>query len=157
MNFQLVPFNQLAPRQLWSILKLRQQIFVLEQQCLFPEIDDHDPVADHLLATQPDQPLPQALMAYCRILPPGLRFPEPCISRVVVLADQRRTGLGRLLMQEAIARIERQHGFPAIRISAQQHLLAFYQTVGFQPTGKRYLEDDIWHQDMYRPPGSSEQ
>ena len=150
MKFQCQSFSDLTPLQLWKILKLRQEVFVLEQECLFPEIDDKDPSALHIYTTDHDAEPNGPLQAYCRLLAPGLRFEEPCISRVVVAASRRGTGLGQELMHFAIAQIHQRFGNGPIRISAQQHLGPFYARVGFEPCSQPYLEDDIWHLDMLR-------
>lgn len=155
MEFSCRPFADLTPLQLWKILKLRQEVFVLEQECLFPEIDDLDPAALHLYTSDREQDPTNPLMACCRLLRPGLRFEEPCISRVVVAAENRGTGLGQDLMRFAIDQVHELYGQGPIRISAQQHLVPFYARVGFAPCSQPYLEDDIWHVDMRRAESSA--
>jgi len=129
---------------LFEVLRLRQTIFVLEQQCLYPDIDELDKQAIHLLGFDSTQ----QLIAYLRILAPGVHYPEPAIGRVLVAEAARGTGLGRALIGEGV-QLAQQH-FPDsnIRISAQSHLVALYEDAGFTSVGDAYLEDGIPHQEM---------
>jgi ElaA protein len=138
------PFEQLSPRELYAILALRSRVFVVEQRCLYLDADGVDLVSRHLWAEQGE-----AIVAYLRIVPAGVKFPEVSLGRVITAAEVRGTGLGRELMRRGIEAT----GHAAIRIAAQAHLERFYGGLGFSPVGAVYLEDDIPHQDMIRPAG----
>lgn len=136
-------FSSLNLFDLYALLKLRQDVFVLEQSCLYPDMDNQDQEAVHVLAWREKH-----LLAYSRILGPGTRFHCPSIGRVIVESTERSAGLGSALMRESI-RACRQH-FPdqEIRISAQRHLEAFYRELGFSVASKPYDEDGIAHIEM---------
>ena len=146
-QFHLRPFSELSTKQLFDILKLRQDVFVLEQQCLYPDIDALDQQALHLFAY--DGALDE-LIAYARVLAPGNKYPDDvAIGRVVTSQSKRGHGLGRLLMQEAVSHARAQ--FPdccTIKISAQEHLEAFYRSMGFSTSSEPYDDDGIMHIDM---------
>jgi len=132
---------------LHRVYQLRQNVFVLEQNCLYADIDALDEQAIHVLGVDAEQ----QLVAYLRILPPGAQYAEPAIGRVVVAQSARGKGVGRELIEEGI-RLTHQHFANAnIRLSAQSHLVALYEAVGFESVGEPYLEDDIPHQEMLRP------
>jgi ElaA protein len=143
IRFACLPFAALSPIQLHDALALRSAVFVVEQACLYQDVDGRDPAAQHLLAED------GGLLAYARILPPGARFDVTSIGRVVVAPRARGAGLGRRLVQEAISAIER-GGHAPIALSAQAHLERFYASFGFVP-GERYDEDGIPHVAMRRP------
>lgn len=131
---------------LHRIYQLRQQVFVLEQRCLYADIDALDEQAIHVLGVDAEQ----QLLAYLRILPPGAQYSEPAIGRVVVAQSARGKGVGRELIDEGM-RVLHQHYVNAnIRLSAQSHLVALYEAAGFESVGEPYLEDDISHQEMLR-------
>lgn len=117
---------------------------MLEQQCLYPDIDDHDKQAIHLLGVNQEQ----ELVAYLRILAPGQHYAEPAIGRVVVAESVRGKGVGRKLIDEGIRLAQQHYANTNIRISAQSHLEALYKDAGFKSVGKAYLEDGIPHQEM---------
>src|SRR5262249_35925272 len=100
--WSLAPFAELAPRDLHDALQLRSAVFVVEQTCVFLDIDGADPACSHLLGRNADG----ALVAYCRLVPPGVKYPEPSIGRVITSKEARRTGAGRELMREAVRRAE---------------------------------------------------
>jgi ElaA protein len=120
-------------------------VFEAEQECPYLDADGRDAGNFHLLGYDA-----QGLVAYARVLAPGVNSAEVCISRVVTSPRVRRQGFGRLLMLECLARIERQYGRVPIRISAQAYLQDFYESFAFQTTGKEYLEDGIPHKEMLR-------
>lgn len=143
MRFQTTAFDDLTPRQLHAIYKLRVAIFVVEQNCPYQEVDDTDLTAQHLLGTDATG----QLMAYARLM----REPhdQARIGRVIVSAAARGNGNGRTLLNQAIQQI--QHLWPhtlQINIQAQHYLDKFYRSFGFQPVSAVYLEDGIPHQDM---------
>lgn len=138
-------FQELTVEELYSIIKLRIEIFVLEQNCPYQDADDKDLNAFHLMGYSQSG----VLICYCRILPKGISYPEVSIGRVVSSSLVRGSGAGKLLMQEALRMIEKQFGEEAsVRISAQSYLIKFYESFRFKTTGKEYLEDNIPHSEM---------
>lgn len=140
-------FGELSVRELQFIYMARQQVFVVEQQCAYLDADGCDEPAFHLAAWAPGHPMP---LAYARVVDPGVKYAEPSIGRVLTTAAGRGTGLGRDLMQRAMAHTVDAFAGQGIRISAQSHLEAFYQSVGFGIVSERYLEDGIAHIEMLR-------
>jgi ElaA protein len=138
-----LPFRELALEELYAILRLRSEVFVVEQACIFLDMDDKDPSCHHIMGRENG-----ILGAYARILPPGLAYPEPSIGRVVSSPQVRRTGAGRLLMHHAINHTKRLYGASDIRIGAQLYLKDFYGSLGFAEQGDVYLEDGIRHVEM---------
>lgn len=145
VRFEELSLDELSPRALYEVLALRQRVFVVEQDCAYLDADGLDHVARHLLAWEDDR-----LVAYARLLPPGLRFVERAIGRVVVAPAARGRGLARELMERAIASIRAAHGDVPIALAAQAHLEPFYASLGFERTGDQYDEDGIPHVDMRR-------
>ena len=144
-------FDALSGHDLDAIYRARQLVFVLEQQCAYLDADGCDSASFHLTAWAAAATAAAPLvLAYARILPPGLKYAEPAIGRVLTRAEVRGTGLGRELVRRAVA--QTQLAFPghAIRISAQAHLRAFYAAAGFVSVGAPYLEDGIAHLEMLR-------
>ena len=146
MQWNNVHFNQLTLDQLYDILKLRVDVFVVEQNCPYPELDDKDrhPEAQHLMGLDNQQ----NIVAYCRILPPGLSYPQASIGRVLIAQHARGQGLGEPLMQQAIQIALAQWPNMGIQIGAQERLTSFYQRLGFKAQSEMYLEDGIPHLDM---------
>ena len=140
LTWLIKPFAELEPKQLYSLLKLRQDVFCLEQNCLYPELDDKDQQSIHILGLDDNR-----LAAYLRCLPPGLQYQEASIGRVVVDPKYRDQQLGRELMLQGIAYCQVHYPEQGIRISAQLHLKDFYQSLGFEATGDSYDEDGIPH------------
>ncbi len=136
-------FSELTTAELYKILQLRQQVFVLEQQCLYQDIDDMDNDAWHLSAYREEQ-----LIAYLRVVAPGRKYKEPSIGRVITKESYRGIGVGKLLLNEGIQRTYKQFPSADIRISAQMYLAKFYSSAGFKSVGNQYLEDDIPHIEM---------
>lgn len=145
-------FEALSTVDLHAILAARIAVFVVEQRCPYQEVDDFDLQALHLWATAPDA----SLVAYARILPPGTRYAEPSIGRVLSTPPYRALGLGRELMQRALILAEQVFPGQALRISAQQYLEHFYLGLGFAVIDGPYDEDGIPHLEMLRS-ASSEQ
>ncbi|MBV1944526.1 GNAT family N-acetyltransferase [Streptococcus parasuis] len=143
MQWEIKAFDQLSLQELYTILTLRTNVFVVEQACPYPELDGKDPNCLHLLGT-----INGELVAYLRILPAGLRYDEVSIGRVVVKPSHRGKGLGRLMMEQAIHCITNEWKESQIKIGAQAYLEKFYQSLGFEPVSEVYLEDDIPHLDM---------
>lgn len=141
-------FGELSVRELQFIYMARQQVFCVEQHCAYLDADGRDESAYHLAAWTPGQSMP---MAYARVIDPGAKYAEPSIGRVVTVGGGRGIGLGRALVERAITQTAEAFAGLGIRISAQSHLQAFYQSVGFEPVGEIYLEDAIPHLEMFRP------
>ena len=139
-------FERLTAGELYDAMQLRQAIFVVEQQCCYQDADGLDKFSVHVSGTLPSG----QLVCYLRIVPPGRKYPEPSIGRVVVDQTVRGRGIGTLLMTRGIEIVEREYPTLGIRLSAQKHLERFYSTLGFHPTGGDYLEDAIPHVAMYR-------
>lgn len=153
IKWQWSSFDELSLCELYEILKIRQAIFVVEQECAYLDADDLDQDSWHLMGWR-EGPHQKQLIAYLRIVLPGKKFPEPSIGRVLVAPEARQTGLGKKLTAIAIARIADVYPKSAIRISAQQHLEKFYSDFGFKKVSKPYQEDGIPHIEMLRCTGS---
>lgn len=138
-------FAELDTDTLYQLLALRTEVFVVEQNCPYQDMDGLDQQAWHLCGVQGTE-----LTAYLRLLAPGVKYPEAAIGRVIVDAEQRNGGLGRELMEQGIQAAERYHPGMGIRLSAQSHLQNFYNSLGFQAEGDEYLEDNIPHVEMFR-------
>lgn len=143
MQWEIKAFDQLSLQELYTILTLRTNVFVVEQACPYPEVDGKDPNCLHLLGT-----INGELVAYLRNLPAALRYDEVSIGRVVIKPSHRGKGLGRLMMEQAIHCITNEWKESQIKIGAQAYLEKFYQSLGFEPVSEVYLEDDIPHLDM---------
>lgn len=140
-------FGELTAIELYGILQLRTDVFILEQNCLYRDVDGKDIKAFHLFASSEDK-----IHAYARILPPGISYDEVSIGRVVTSKAARNTGLGKLLMNKCMDFIKEKFPETPVRISAQSYLIKFYQEFGFNATGPEYLEDDIPHIQMLFQP-----
>ncbi len=145
MKFECFAFEELSVEQLYKILKLRQEVFVVEQDCPYLDADDKDQESFHLVSWDGKG----EATAYVRLLPEGLSYPDyASIGRVVTSKSIRGTGGGKKLMEEAILQARKLFGDAPIKISAQSYLLKFYIELGFEPVGEEYLEDDIPHMGM---------
>lgn len=140
-------FESLGLAELQFIYMARQQVFAVEQQCVYLDVDGCDEASYHLAAWSPDERMP---LAYARLVEPGVKYDEPSIGRVLTTAPARGTGLGRELVRRMIAIADRRHAGLGIRISAQSRLEAFYGEFGFRRVGEPYLEDGILHTEMLR-------
>lgn len=147
ISWTLTRFEELRPDALYAILRLRSEVFVVEQQCVFLDLDNLDQSAHHLEGSVDGQ-----LVASARILPPGVPYEEPSISRVVSSPAFRRMGAGMALMQKAIAETVGIYGEVPIKIGAQLYLQAFYEKHGFVQCSETYMEDEIPHIKMIRKP-----
>jgi len=146
LTWRCLPFDALHARTLYALLQLRTEVFVMEQDCVFQDMDGADAQCFHLLGEAADQ----TLVAYARLVPAGLKFAEASIGRVVTLPAARGGGLGHVLMREAVQALHGLWGVQAIRIGAQARLQAFYRQHGFEPDGPIYIEDGIDHIEMVR-------
>lgn len=145
-EFDWLPFDRLSGREVHDVLQLRQRVFVVEQRCPYLDADGADLQCWHGLGR-----VDGAVVATARIVPPGLKFMEPAIGRVVTAPEVRRTGAGRALMLSAIAQVKRLYPGQDIRLGAQRYLEQFYGSLGFEPVGEPYDEDGIPHIEMIRP------
>ena len=146
VRFDWRALDELSAHELHDILRLRQDVFVVEQVCLFADIDGRDPAALHLLARGADG----ALVGTLRMFEPTETGGAAVIGRVATGLSARGTGLGRALMIEGIAEAGRRFGAGPIEIAAQSRLEGFYASLGFARTGEDYVEDDILHCAMIR-------
>lgn len=135
-------FNDLSPQDLYDILRLRSEVFVVEQNCVFQDMDNKDHACYHLMMRRSD------LVAYARLVPAGVCYDEMSIGRVVTKATVRGTGIGKILMEEAIRMCIEKFGQGPIRIGAQCYAENFYRQLGFVPQGDIYDEDGIDHIEM---------
>jgi ElaA protein len=138
-------FDQLTARELHDILQARAEVFVVEQTCAFQDVDGADPASEHLVGREDG-----AIVAYCRLVPPGVKYAEPSIGRVITSKARRGTGVGRTLMVKAVERAEGLWPGQPIRIGAQQYLERFYGEFGFVGVSEPYDEDGIMHIEMLR-------
>ncbi|HJO10619.1 MAG: GNAT family N-acetyltransferase [Gammaproteobacteria bacterium] len=137
------PFGQLTNHQLYALLQLRTEVFVMEQNCAYQDMDDLDQKAFHVQGLRDGK-----LICYGRLLAPGVKYAEPAIGRIICILAMRREGLGRLLMYKTMAYCEELWPGQAIRISAQHHLESFYNEFGFTAVSEPYMEDGIPHIEM---------
>ena len=142
----LKTFNELSNDELYNILKLRNAIFIVDQQCVFADIDGRDQTyCYHFFYTLNGQ-----IIAYARIFGPGQICKEPCLSRVCTSLDQRRKGIGKELMKRALDEMSRLFPGQSIRIDAQLYLKTFYESFGFKTDSDPYIEDGIEHIQMIK-------
>lgn len=145
MHFQCKPFQELTITELYAILQVRTDVFVVEQACPYPEVDGKDQQCLHMfLEIEGD------IAAYCRLLPPGISYEQTSIGRVLVHPAHRGKGLAQQMMKLAINTIEKEMNETTIKIQAQAYLQAFYEQLGFLVVSDTYLEDNIPHIDMVR-------
>jgi ElaA protein len=142
-------FSELRPEDLYAVVRLREEVFIVEQQCAYLDADGRDPQAWHLLGWA-DEPKGRSLIAYARIFEPGVRYSESSIGRVVTAPRVRGTGAGKALMTEALRRLESLAPGKSIKIAAQRRLEKFYLGLGFRTVSAPYEEDGITHVDMLR-------
>ncbi len=149
LTWQCLSFSELTTHQLYELLKLRVDIFVVEQTCPYPELDGKDLLDGvfHLIGYDNDE-----IIASARLLPKEISYPSISIGRVVTKAEKRGSGLGHRLVEEALRQCQIKWPNEAIEIGAQEHLSEFYRRYGFEKTSDMYLEDGIPHIDMKRSP-----
>jgi len=136
-------FADLTVNELYDLLRLRSQVFVVEQNCVFLDMDNKDQLCHHLLLYADD-----VLLAYARVLPPGLHYAEASIGRVITSLAARGTGTGKELMELAISATKKLYPDQPLRIGAQLYALKFYERFGFLRDGEIYDEDGIDHVEM---------
>lgn len=145
IDWRFLSFDEFTLRELYDMLQLRSEVFVVEQTCIFQDIDGADPQAMHLLGSVDGK-----LVAYVRCFAAGIKFAEASIGRVITAKSWRGGGTGHVLMRQAISSLQKHWGPQAIRIGAQAHLEKFYGQHGFVDTGIAYIEDGIPHIEMLR-------
>lgn len=138
-------FNELTVEELYGLLRLREQVFIIEQNCIYPDLDNKDQKAIHILGK-----LDGEIIAYSRIFKSGDYFETASIGRVVTDNSYRNLKIGHTLMQKSIQEIKNYFNQEFITISAQCYLLEFYKSLGFEPIGEEYLEDNIPHIRMFK-------
>jgi len=143
--WKIKTFDEFTVPELYNVLKARIDVFVIEQNCPYPDLDNYDQKAIHIWAEEDGE-----ILANCRIFDKGIKYPEASIGRVLTTEKARGKKLGKLLIQYAVETIENRFHTSEIRISAQDYLLRFYGDFGFEDTGKKYLEDNIPHTEMLR-------
>ena len=143
IDWKYKPFSDLTPGELYTILRLRNEVFVVEQNCVFQDADNKDQLSHHIMGWNND-----ILVAYARLVPAGISYSEPSIGRVVTSPNARSLGMGKELMRQAISILYATWGKTNIKIGAQLYLEQFYNSFGFQRTSEIYLEDGIDHIEM---------
>jgi ElaA protein len=145
LKFSFKSFAVLNPFELYAYMQLRSEVFVVEQNCVYQDLDDRDQLSLHVFVHQDDE-----LVACARIVPAGLAYPEISIGRVIVAEAYRKQQLGHELLRYCNAQIEKHYGPQPIVLSAQAHLQDFYKKHNFVPDGAIYLEDGIPHIHMIK-------
>ncbi|SES09335.1 GNAT family N-acetyltransferase [Salisediminibacterium halotolerans] len=143
MEWHVKRFEELTAKELYRILAARVAVFVVEQNCSYHETDNKDEAAIHIYVKDNEQ-----ITAYARILPPGYAYEAPSIGRVLVEKEQRRTGLGAVLMKKALEITVNEWDAEKVMIQAQTQAKSFYEGCGFETVSEMYLEDNIPHEDM---------
>lgn len=144
MNWIVKSFDELTPQELYAVLRLRSEVFVVEQQCIFLDADNKDQSCFHVMGFAKDG----NLIAYARLVPPGLAFEEPSIGRVITSSAGRGTGAGKELLRLSIQHCKQLFGALPVQIGAQLYLKRFYESFGFVQSADVYLEDGIEHIHM---------
>ena len=137
------PFEKLTTAELYAILQLRIDVFIVEQNCIFQDADDKDQVSYHMMAWSDEK-----LAGYTRLIPPGISYKEASIGRVATFPKMRKSGIGKKIMARSIDQIYALWGIQPIRIGAQLYLKNFYESFGFQQCSEIYIEDNIEHIQM---------
>ncbi len=141
--WKIKKFDEFTVPELYNVLKARIDVFVVEQNCPYPDLDNYDQKAVHIWAEENGE-----VLANCRIFDKRIKYSEASIGRVLTTEKARGKKLGKQLIQYALDAIEARFHTSEVRISAQDYLLKFYGEFGFKDTGKKYLEDDIPHTEM---------
>lgn len=147
LNWRSARLNELTPLELARIYRARQQVFSIEQNCVYLDADEADEQSYHLAAWSNAYAQP---LAYARLVDPGIKYTEPSMGRVITAAESRGTGLGRELVKRVLALSAQVHPGLGVRISAQSRLRRFYNEFGFEALGVDYMEDGIPHIEMLR-------
>jgi ElaA protein len=145
LTWKIKPFETLSATELYEILRLRSEVFVVEQNCVYQDVDGRDVQAVHVFGEFEGK-----VVAYARIFDKGFPYETASIGRVIVKQTARDQKLGRILMEKAIAAVAERFLQTTITISAQLYLQKFYESLGFTATSEMYLEDDIPHIEMVK-------
>jgi len=145
MTVEIKKFQELLVQELYDILQLRSEVFVVEQDCVYQDLDYKDQLALHIIGYKETR-----IVAYTRVFKPGYYFKEASIGRVLVRKSERKYGYGLEIMKASIETIYKNFGNTAIHISAQKYLTKFYTSLGFKIVGEAYLEDGIPHVGMVK-------
>lgn len=145
MEISVKTFSELNLDELYELLQLRSEVFVVEQDCVYQDIDGKDQKALHVIGKKDGK-----IIAYTRCFNKGIYFEEAAIGRVVVKKDQRKFGFGHEIMEASVKAIEERYDTRKIKLSAQQYLIEFYKSHGFSSIGEGYLEDGIPHIAMIK-------
>jgi ElaA protein len=147
INWQWRAFDELSTRQLYALIAVREAVFIVEQNCAYQDADGLDAKAMHFIGWDQD-----TVATYLRVFAPGEKFAEASIGRVLTAATHRGLGLGKVAMRLAVQYIDEHHANASTRISAQAHLVRFYNEFGFSKVSDEYFEDGIPHIAMLRQP-----
>ncbi len=145
MEILVKKFEELTTTELYELLQLRSEVFVVEQDCVYQDIDGKDDKALHIIGVKDRQ-----IVAYARCFKPGVYFKEAAIGRVVVSEVQRKHGYGHDIIEASIEAISKTYNATTIRLSGQKYLIKFYESHGFKQVGEGYLEDGIPHVAMVK-------
>lgn len=145
MEIKILKFEEFSIEQIYAVLKLRSEVFVIEQNCVYQDLDGKDDKALHVLGYEDG-----LLIAYARCFDAGIYFEEAAIGRVLVRDNYRKLGYGHQITKEAIKVVKTKLKADKIKLSAQTYLVTFYETHGFKTIGERYLEDGIPHIGMLK-------
>lgn len=145
LKIEVKKFSELSLTELYDILQLRSEVFVVEQDCVYQDIDGKDAEALHVIGSKNGN-----IVAYTRCFKPGYYFEEASIGRVIVKESERKFGYGHIIMIASAEAIEKHYQTSRIKLSAQQYLIKFYQSHGYQTIGEGYLEDGIPHIGMIK-------
>ena len=147
MSWKIQTYDELTKEELYKIIQLRVNVFIVEQQTCYEDLDDHDQNSIHLSYAKDGK-----LFAYTRLLPPGEKFEMASLGRVITSQEARGTGLGKEMIQLALDTIEKEWPGSEVFIQAQEYLKGFYGSFGFEPVSEPYIYDSLPHQDMmYKP------
>ena len=147
INWSFKKFDNLTPRELYLALQLRNEVFVVQQNCVFQDADNKDQASHHLMGWDEE-----VLVAYSRIIPLGIAYDSfPSIGRVVTSPRMRGTGIGKILMERSIEELQKLFGKTSIKLGAQLYLKKFYESFDFLQSSDVYMEDGIPHIEMIRP------
>lgn len=138
-------FGELSNTELYQLMRLRSEVFVVEQDCIYQDLDNKDQKALHVLGVKN-----QNVVAYTRVFMPGDYFKNTSIGRVVVEKEERKFGYGKVIMEASLEEIKKRFPESSIELSAQTYLIKFYNDLGFKTSGEEYLEDGIPHIRMIK-------
>lgn len=147
ISWKFKTFKALTLDELYAMMTLRQEVFIIEQDCPYLDADKKDQDSHHLLGYDKEG----GLVAYLRLVKPTISYPEMSFGRIVTSSNIRGKGVGKMLMDEGIRQAHLLYGKQPNRISAQSYLIPFYQSFGFEAVGEEYLEDNIPHTEMLLP------